>query len=173
MTDDPSLPSLPTLFPSLTPRLLHIHRHRRTNEHLDRRLVDLIALVNIDGAPRVAGLVSRAQRSAQRCAADPGPRYFTARQTSASRKLRLAGADDAAVRPHRHATHVIRGLAPFHLFDRVRVGRGDESADAGDGDGAPGGKGVGAGVDRPRGSVSSSLLRSALRLVHAWYLFPS
>ena len=97
-----------------------VQRHGGANERLQRLFIDLVALMEIDGAPGVAfeAGVEEARRVLQRGALGEGQLHDAL--------VRLAGADDSGVLPHRNASRV-RRLSPFHLLDHFGVGLLDEA----------------------------------------------
>ena len=92
------------------------------NEGLEGLVVDLVALVDIDGAPGIAfqAGVEQARRVFQRGAAGEGKLHVGF--------VGLAGADDAVVLPHGSPRIAIRRLAPFHVLDHAGIGLLDERA---------------------------------------------
>jgi hypothetical protein len=99
------------------------------DEILERRLVDFVAFVDVDGAADIA-VEARVE--------EPGRVY----EGSAFRKgqldvilVRLPGADDAGVRKDGRAR--IGRFGPLPLFDDFWVGRVDEGADFGEDLAAP------------------------------------
>src|SRR4029077_18302581 len=86
----------------------------RAYEGFQRRCVYLVALMEIDGAPRVSGeaRVEELRRILQRRPFGEGHLYDAL--------VRLAGADNAAVRPHRDI--------PLPLLDDPGVGLLDQGA---------------------------------------------
>src|SRR5262249_40564648 len=81
--------------------------------------------------------------------------------------VRLAGADDAAVRPHWNSLHRVRRLSPFHLFDYVGVGLLDEISDPSERLGPPIVQRLDSRIDLLGGRAnSSSYLRASLCLLH-------
>src|SRR4051794_29738212 len=96
-----------------------VQRDGFLDEPLERLLVDLLALLEVDRTPRVdlqAG-VEETRRVLQRRALGEGRLHDAL--------VGLAGADDAAVRPHRDP-------APFPVLDRRGVGLFDQRADLGE-----------------------------------------
>ena len=81
--------------------------------------------------------------------------------------VRLAGADDAIVLPHRNPSHRVRWLSPFHLLDHLGVGLSDESSDPGERLAPPIAQLLDSRMDQLRGRLASlSFLRAALPLLH-------
>src|SRR5262249_41427497 len=81
--------------------------------------------------------------------------------------VRLTGADDSGVRPHRDPQHRVRRLSPFHLLDHFGVGLFDENADPGERLAPPITQLLDSRIDQMRGrGASFSFLRAALSLFH-------
>ncbi len=152
--------SLPFAHSTTLRLLLRAHRPRRTllpliqrhggaNERLERLLVDLVALADIDGAPHVAfeAGVEQPRRVLQRGALGEGQLHVAL--------VRLAGADDAAVLPHRHPQHPVRRLPPLHLLDHAGVRLPDERAHPRQRRAAPVAERRDAGVDQVGGGGSA------------------
>src|SRR4051812_11118158 len=97
-------------------------RHGRADKGLERLLIDLVAFVEIDGAPHIAveAGVEEARRVCKRGAIREGELHLVL--------VGLAGAEDAVVLPHRHAQRV-RRLRPFQGFDHFGIGFVDEGAE--------------------------------------------
>src|SRR3979490_3102844 len=95
-----------------------VQRHGGANERLQRLFINLVALMEIDGTPGVAfeAGVEEARRVLQRGALGEGHLHGIL--------VRLTGADDAGVRPHRNAS-------PLPLLDHFGVGLPDENSDPG------------------------------------------
>src|SRR5262249_49835736 len=86
--------------------------------------------------------------------------------------VRLTGADDPVVRPHRNPGHRVRRLSPFHLLDHIGVGLLDEHSDASERLGPPIIQRLDSRIDEMRGRASSlSSLRAALGLFHGGVAF--
>src|SRR5262249_8399760 len=113
-------PPLAARPPRLRGLPLEIERHCRADEILQGRLIDLVAFVDIDGAPHVsveAG-IEETRRILQ--LGPLGTRYLAGALVGFSR------ADDAAVRPDRCAG--IRGFRPLPLLDDLRICLVDDRA---------------------------------------------
>src|SRR3954453_1061923 len=97
--------------------LRRIQRYGRANERLQRLLLDLVALVDIDGAPHVAfeAGVEEPRRVLERRALGEGQLHDSL--------VGLAGADDAVVLPHRNPS-------PLPLLDHIGAGLLDDLSDA-------------------------------------------
>src|SRR5882724_7763158 len=93
-----------------------VQRHGGADERLERPFIDLDALMEVDGAPGGAfeAGVEEAGRVLERGALGEGHLHYA--------PVRLTGADDSGVRPHRNPS-------PLPLLDHFRVGLLDESAD--------------------------------------------
>jgi len=121
----PSSALRPCLRPSGARSRLHrrVQCHGSANERLERLFIDLVALVEIDGASGVAfeAGVEEARRVRQRSALGEGHLHDTL--------VRLARADDSGVRPDRNSRRT-GGLSPFHLLDRFGIGLLDKGSDA-------------------------------------------
>src|SRR5262249_16438644 len=148
-----------------------VQRHGGPNERLQRLFIDLVALMDIDGAPLIAfeAGVEEVSRVLER-----GP---LGESQLHGLLVGLAGADDSVMLPHRNAQHRVRRLSPFHLLDDVGVGLPDETSDASERLAAPILQLLDSRINQRRGRVSSYSLRAALSLVHGcclslrrWYL---
>src|SRR3979490_3508419 len=86
-----------------------VQRHGGANECLQRLLINLVALMEIDGTPGVAveAGVEEARGILQRGALGEGQLHDAL--------VRLTGADDAGVLPHRNPS-------PLPLLDHFRAG---------------------------------------------------
>src|SRR5258708_5429265 len=81
--------------------------------------------------------------------------------------VRLTGADDSGVRPHRNPRHRVRRLFPFQLLDHFGVGLLDVNSDQSERLDPPITQRLDSRIDQMRGRFSSfSFLRAALRLLH-------
>src|SRR4051794_21470259 len=100
-----------------------------SDEGRKRLLIDLIALVEVDRAPGVAveARVEQSRGVVERGALEECEFHDAL--------VRLAGADQALVRPHRNPW--IGSLFPLPLLDRVGVGLSDQSAKRGEGRAPP------------------------------------
>src|ERR1700681_2416616 len=128
--------------------------HGGANERLQRLFINLVALMDIDGAPGVAfeAGVEEACRVLQRGALGEGHLHDIL--------VRLAGADDSGVRPHRNPS-------PLPLLDHFGVGLLDEDSDPSERLAPPTTEFLDSRIYQPRGRVSSfSFLRVALVLLH-------
>ena len=108
----------------MTWMVVNVERDRRPDERLEGGLVDDLALLDVDRAAHVAleAGVEEAGWVFQRGALGEGELHHLL--------VRLAGADDAVVRPDRRAH-------PFPLLDHVGVGFVDQPAHPGEGLSAP------------------------------------
>src|SRR5215475_534680 len=95
--------------------------------------------------------VEKARRVFERGALGEGPLHHTL--------VRLAGADDSGVRPHRHPS-------PLPLLDHFGVGLLDETSHPNEHLASPITQLLDSRIDEPRGRVSVSFLRAALPLLH-------
>src|SRR5260370_29022032 len=88
--------------------------HGGANERLQRLFINLVALMQIDGTPGIAfeAGVEEARSVLQRGALGEGQFYDSL--------VRLTGADDAGVLPHRNSS-------PLPLLDHFGVGLLDEN----------------------------------------------
>src|SRR6266849_10017961 len=129
-----------------------VQRHGGANERLQRLFINLVALMEIDGAPGVAfeAGVEEAARVLQRGALGEGHLHDSL--------VRLTGADDAGVLPHRNPS-------PLPLLDHFRVGLLDESSNPSERIASPIFQLLDSRIYQLRGRVSSfSFLRAALPL---------
>src|SRR6476620_12569588 len=94
-----------------------VQRHGGANERLQRLFINLVALVDVDRAPDVAfkAGVEEARRVLQRGALGESQLHDTL--------VRLAGADDAGVLPHRNPS-------PLPFLGPLGVGLLDEISDS-------------------------------------------
>src|SRR5215211_2254624 len=123
--------------------------HGRPDEGHERPLVDLIALVEVDGAPGVA-FEARVEQSGG--VVQRGP----LEERELHRALvRLAGADAAVVRPHRDPG--AGRLAPLPLLDHVGIGLLDQRADPGQGVAPPVAQFLDLRLDQPRRRLPGAL----------------
>src|SRR5688572_11126062 len=92
-----------------------IESHGRADERLERLRVNLLTLVNVDGAPDVPvkARVEELGRILQGSALEEGQLHY--------RLVRLSRADAPVMGPY-------RGPHPFPLFHNIRVGLPDEGA---------------------------------------------
>src|SRR4051812_9870173 len=106
-----------TVRDELKPSARRVQRDGGANQRLQRLRVDLVALVDVDRAPRVAleARVEELRRIVQRRALREGELHDVL--------VRLTGADDPVVLPHRNA-------APLPRLLHVRIGLLDQLADA-------------------------------------------
>src|SRR6266516_3259968 len=128
--------------------------HGGANERLQRLFIDLVALMDIDGTSGVAfeAGVEEAARVLQRGALGEGHLHDIL--------VRLAGADDSSVRPHRNPS-------PLPLLDHVGVGLLDENSDPSERLAPPITQLLDSRIYQLRVSVSSfTFLRAALPLLH-------
>src|SRR5437773_5330304 len=96
--------------------LRRVQCHGGANERLQRLCINLVALMEIDGTPGVAfeAGVEEARRVLQRGALGEGQLHGAL--------VRLTGADDSGVLPHRDPS-------PLPLLDHLGVGLLDEHSD--------------------------------------------
>src|SRR5438552_4027392 len=128
--------------------------HGGANERLQRLFINLVALMEIDGTPGVAfeAGVEEARRVLQRGALGEGHLHDIL--------VRLTGADNSGVRPHRNPS-------PLPLLDHFGVGLLDENSDPSDRLAPPITQLLDSRIYQLRGRVSSfSFLRAALPLLH-------
>src|SRR5688572_31493125 len=131
-----------------------VQRHGGANERLQRLFIDLVALVEIDGTPGVAfeAGVEEAGRVLQRGALGEGHLHDSL--------VRLAGADDSGMRPHRNPS-------PLPLLHHFGVGLLDESSDPSERLPTPITQLLDSRIYQLRGRVSSfSFFRAALPFLH-------
>src|ERR1700716_396586 len=129
----------------------NVQCHGGANERLQRLFINLVALMEIDGTPGVAfeAGVEEARRVLQRGALGEGHLHDIL--------VRLTGADNSGVRPHRNPS-------PLPLLDHFGVGLLDENADPSERLAPPITQLLDSRIDQPRGRVSSgSFRRAALR----------
>src|SRR5262249_23877116 len=138
-------------------RLGFVQSHGGPNEGLQRLLVYLLALVQVDGAPRVAleTGVEEARGILQRRSLGKGHLHDAL--------VSLARADDSVVVPHRDSS-------PLPLLDHIRVGHPDQGAEPAERLAAPVAELLDPRVDQLRRSLA--LLRRAFLHVFCSSLVP-
>ncbi len=100
--------------------------HGGADERLERAFIDLVALMDIDGAPRIAfeAGVKETCRILESRSLSEGEFHLVL--------VRFAGANDPVVGPHRNPQHRVRWLSPFHLLDDIWVRLLDEAPHPGE-----------------------------------------
>ena len=153
-----ALVSRPKLLLRSRPRpragLGRVQCHGGANERLQRLLVDRVALMEIDGAARVAfeAGVEEAGRILQRSTLGEGHLH--------GGPVRLAGADHSVVVPHRHST-------PLPFLDHVAVGPPDQCPDPGERFAPPIAEFLDPRIDQSgRGVACARFFRTALPVLH-------